>query len=103
MTGSHWQPARIRQDLLTNKGAGVPVSDSSPMHMKPVRFGVCAPPDTWRWEVTVVPNLLDESKANPTHATDRRSDFFRHNQKESDALWSRSNCFRGEGHDSASL
>ena len=104
------------------KSAGVPVSDSTPlrvlhmyaliytkdgdftpMRMKPVRLVVCAPPDTWSWGVTVAPNLQDESMANPTQATDKRGDFFQYNKKESDALWSRSNCFRGEGHDSASL
>ena len=104
------------------KSAGVPVSDSTPlrvlhlyaliytkdgdftpMRMRPVRLVVCAPPDTWRWGVTVTANLQDESMANPTQATDRRSDFFQYNKEESDALWSRSSCFRGEGHDSDGL
>ena len=104
------------------KSAGVPVSDSTPlrvlhlyaliytkdgdftpMRMRPVRLVVCAPPDTCRWGGTVTANLQDESMANPTQATERRSDFFQYNKEESDALWSRSSCFRGEGHDSDGL
>ena len=100
------------------KTVGVPVSDSAPvrvlhlyalistkvagltpMRMKAVRLVVSAPPDTWSWGVTVVPDIQGMSMANPDRATDRRSDFFRYNKKESDALWNLSDCFRGEDHD----
>ena len=80
--------------LISTKGAGL-----TPMRMKAVRLVVSAPPDTWSWGVTAAPDLQGMSMAHPARVTDRHSDFFRYNKKESDHLWNRSGCFRGEVHD----
>ena len=66
--------------------------------MKPVRLVVSAPPDTWSWGVTVAANFQDVSMGNPARVKDRHGDFYRYSKEESDALWSCSDCFRGEGH-----
>ena len=80
--------------LISTKGAGL-----TPMRMKAVRLVVSAPPDTWSGGVTVAPDLQGMSMAYPARVTDRHSDFFRYNKKESDRLWSWSDCFGGEDHD----
>ena len=82
--------------VLMKSGTGNPL----PVHSKPLRLFVHAPPQEWRWssEAHVFRDRPQASYAcaSPTHGTDPRGLFLRYSRDESNGIWMHSASYLGE-------
>ena len=70
----------------------------TPLHMRPVRLVVVAPPADWAWGVDRAPGAVVDVHftASPEPAMDSRGRHWRYNDAESRALWYRAGPYQGE-------
>ena len=71
----------------------------TPLHSKPLRLVVDAPPAKWAWGRELRDDdrpRLDPHGARPERAEDSRGEHWRYSSAESDAIWYRAGPYRGE-------
>ena len=68
---------------------------SAPLHMRPVRLVVAAPPAEWAWGQARVLGC-DRPTASPEQGLDSVGVHWRYNEAESTAIWYRAGPYRGE-------
>ena len=70
----------------------------TPLHMRPVRLVVAAPPAQWAWGQDRVTDDLGggRSAASPEQGLDSVGAHWRYNEAESTAIWYRAGPYRGE-------
>ena len=71
----------------------------TPLHSKPVRLVVDAPPAKWAWGVKLRDDErsgFDSHGASPGRAQDSRGEHWRYSSAESDAIWYHAGSYRGE-------
>ena len=71
----------------------------TPLHSKPVRLVVAAPPVKWAWGQELRDDdrpRLDSHGARPARAEDSRGEHWRYSSAESDAIWCHAGPYRGE-------
>ena len=71
----------------------------TPLHMRPVRLVVTAPPADWAWGQGPVPDVLGggRSAASPVQGVDSVWErYWRYNHAESTAIWCRARSYRGD-------
>jgi hypothetical protein len=73
----------------------------TPLHMRPVRLVVVAPPPEWGWGRHRVTDALvgGESPASPEQGLDTKGVHWLYNDAESTSLWYRAGPYRGEPSD----
>ena len=89
-------PLRVlRLYALVGVGGGAP----TPLHSKPVRLVVAAPPAKWAWGLELRDDdgasLASRLDASPVRAEDSRGVHWRYNPAESDAIWCQAGPYRG--------
>ena len=67
----------------------------TPLHMRPVRLVVAAPPAEWAWGQDRVGEFRG-SDASPVEGKDSRGAHWRYNEAESTAIWYRAGSYRGD-------
>ena len=71
----------------------------TPLHSKPVRLVVAAPPAKWAWGRELLDDdrpCLESLSASPERAKDSRGEHWRYSSAESDAIWCHAGPYGGE-------
>ena len=93
-------PLRVLH-LYALVGAGD--SAPTPLHMRPVRLVLTAPPAQWAWGVDPLTDDLrdlDMDAVSPELGHDSRGRHWRYNEDDSRAIWLRAGPYRGEPEES---
>ena len=67
----------------------------TPLHMRPVRLVVAAPPAEWAWGQDPVGDFRG-SDASPEEGLDSVGAHWRYNEAESTGIWYRAGSYRGD-------
>ena len=86
-------PKRI---LLLYALVSIGSSDPTPVHMKPVRLVVSAPPQQWAWNALLGAVEFPRMPSEPKRGQDCRGCHWSYETRASDAFWLHSGPYQGE-------